>query len=282
MGKKKRPKKRKPAAPAFPIKYWSHSSLMSFLRNPLAWYKRYVLCIYDIPRSPASLVGIAGHVALEHFYGGFAKDQAIEMGLLYLRAVPDFEINFGIAKTKKAKKAKRESMEREYLQAIGFYLARPPRHRVLGIEVKAVAEVPGLPLPVKSVSDLVVESKGNPGCIDIVDHKFVESFSNAGDKASYLLQAVFNYYTIGKLYGREVKRFIVIECKKGKNKNGKSQLRRFSCEYDQMEETFELFQRLVTDATLELQEKRRFLPNPSDMFEGQHSFDVYRLRLLED
>jgi hypothetical protein len=33
----------------FPIRHWSHSSLMSFLRNPLAWYKRYVEEIYDMP-----------------------------------------------------------------------------------------------------------------------------------------------------------------------------------------------------------------------------------------
>ena len=35
-----------------PIKHWSHSSLMSFLRNPLAWYKRYVEEVYDTPSSP--------------------------------------------------------------------------------------------------------------------------------------------------------------------------------------------------------------------------------------
>lgn len=267
---------------SYPIAYWSHSSLMAFLRNPLVWYKRYVKKIYDTPRTPASVVGIAGHVALEHFYGGFSKEQATEAGLSCLRAVPDFELNFGAAKTRAAKKAKRLAMEREYLQAIGFYLAKAPRHLVLGIEVKAVAEIDGLVLPVKAVSDLVVESKGNPGCVDIVDHKFVASFSNTGDKAAYQLQAVFNYYTVQHLYGRAVKRFIVIECKKGKNKDEKNQLRRYTFDYERMEETFSLFSRLLSDATAELLEKRRYLPNPSDIFEGEHSFDLYRLRLLEE
>lgn len=255
---------------------------MGFLRNPLAWYKRYVKKIYDTPRTPAAIVGVAGHIALEHFYGGCTKEQAIEAGLSYLQRVPDFELQFGVAKTKSAQKEKRLSMEREYLQAIGFYLARPPRHKVLGIEVKGVAKVPGLPLPVKAVSDLVVESKGNPGAVDIVDHKFVDSFSKSKDKAAYQLQAVFNYYTVGELYGRPVKRFIILECKKGKNKNGKSQLRRHVFLYEDMTETFELFERLIQDATLELKSKRRYLPNPSDMFEGEHSFDLYRLRLLEE
>src|SRR3989344_9542918 len=90
-----------------PIKHWSHSSLMAFLRNPLAWYKRYVEEIYDTPRTPASIVGSAGHVALEHFYSGAVKEIAIKLGLKYMREVGDFEIDFGRAKSKVARRAKR-------------------------------------------------------------------------------------------------------------------------------------------------------------------------------
>lgn len=265
-----------------PISYWSHSSLLAFLRNPLAWYKRYVMKIYDTPRSPASLVGSAGHAALEHYYSGFDKEQAIGMGLAYLRAIPDFEINFGTAKTLVAKKAKRKAMEREYLQAISFYLARPPRHRVVGVEVKGMAKVPGLPLPIKAVSDLVVESRSHKGALDIVDHKFVDSFSKDGSgKALFMLQAIFNYYTVQELYGREVAKFIVYECKKRKNADGRAQLRRYVIDYKEAGESFALFHRLLTDATAEITRTRTFLPNPSDMFEGEDSFEVYKLRLTE-
>ncbi len=124
-----------------PIVHWSHSSLMSFLANPLAWYKRYVEHIYDNPSSPAGIVGRAGHVALQHFYGGIDKDDAISLGLEYLQNVPDFEVNFGKAKTKASKKKKRKTMEQEYNRAINFYLKRPPRHKVLGIEVSAKVKV---------------------------------------------------------------------------------------------------------------------------------------------
>src|SRR3990167_4895894 len=120
---------------ALPITHWSYSSLMSYLRNPLAWYKRYVEHVYDTPSSPAGIIGRAGHVALQHFYSGIAKEGAIDLGLEYLRSVPDFEINFGIARSRGARKKKRQAMEKEYLQAISFYLARPPRYKVLGIEV---------------------------------------------------------------------------------------------------------------------------------------------------
>lgn len=256
---------------------------MSYLRNPLAWYKRYVEHVYDVPSSPSSIVGRAGHVALQHFYGGMDKPAAIELGADYLRAVPDFEIEFGKAVSLRARKAKRAQILAEYFQAINYYLARPPRYKVLGVEVSSVARVPGIPLPIKAISDLVVESKGHRGAVDIVDHKFVESFSPLKeDKPLFVLQAIFNYYTVRDLYKKPVKRFILQECKKRKNKNGKSQMRRYVLEYDQCKEDFELFHRLMVDASEEIRTRRVFLPNPSDLFEGKNSFEVYRFGLQSD
>src|SRR3989344_4328733 len=265
-----------------PIKHWSHSSLMAFLRNPLAWYKRYVEEVYDTPSSPSSLVGRAGHVALQHFYGGIGKDGAIALGLEYLRNVPDFEVNFGKARTRAAKKKKRAAIERDYLQAISFYLARPPKYDVLGIEVKGMVEVEGLPLPLKAVSDLVVRSKVDKKAIDIVDHKFVDSFSTLkNDKPLFLIQAIFNYYTVRELFKKPVKRFILHECKKRKNADGSAQMRRYVIDFDTCKPEFELFHRLITDATAEISRPRVYLPNPSDMFEGDNSFNIYRLNLGE-
>ena len=212
----------------YPITHWSYSSLMSYLRNPLAWHKRYVERIYDTPSSPSSIIGRAGHVALQHFYGGLGKEAGVALGLEYLRKIPDFEINFGKAESKAARKKKRAAIEQEYLQAISFYLARPPRYKVLGVEVAAVAKVEGLPIPVKAISDLVVESKGGPGAVDIVDHKFVDHFSSLGaDKPLFVLQAIFNYYTVLEGFGKPVRRFIIQECKKKKNRDGGSQMRRY-------------------------------------------------------
>lgn len=267
----------------YPIAHWSYSSLMSFLRNPLAWHKRYVEKVYDTPAGPASFIGRAGHTALEHFYSGMEKNASIDLGLEYLKRVSDFEIDFGRAVTNRAKKAKRLGMEREYLQAISFYLARPPRYKVLGVEVSATAEVKGLPLPIKAISDLVVESKLDKNAVDIVDHKFVDSFSALGrDKPLFILQAIFNFYTVQAEYGKPVLRFILQECKKKKNRDGKSQMRRHVITYAEYEEEFAVFHRLLTEATEEIGRKRAYLPNPSDMFEGANSFDIYRLGLSGD
>ncbi|MEK7133731.1 MAG: PD-(D/E)XK nuclease family protein [Patescibacteria group bacterium] len=266
-----------------PIKHWSHSSLMAFLRNPLAWYKRYVEKVYDAPVNPSSVVGRAGHVALQHFYGGIAKQGAIELGLEYMRSVGDFEINFGKAKSRLAKKKKRASMEQEYLRAISYYLRRPPRHKVIGVEVMGIAEVKGLALPIKAISDLVVESRIDAGALDVVDHKFVDSFSSdRARKTLFVMQAIFNYYTVREKYERPVRRFIVQECKKRKNADGSSQMRKYVIDFEDHAEEFSVFHRLINDATAEISRRRVYLPNPSDMFEGENSFDIYRLGLVDE
>ncbi|MFM2330755.1 MAG: nuclease superfamily [Candidatus Parcubacteria bacterium] len=255
---------------------------MAFLRNPLAWYKRYVEEIFDTPSNPASVIGRAGHKALEHFYSGAPKDVAISLGLEYLRKVPDFEIAFGKATSQRAKKAKRVAMEADYLRAIGYYLERAPKHKVLGVEVSGVVAIEGLPLPIKAISDLVVESKVEEGAVDIVDHKFVASFSKGPDKPLFIIQAIFNYYTVRELFGKPVRRFIVYECKKTKNADGSPQMRRYLIDYRAHAEDFKLFHRLLRDATREIARERSYLPNPSDMFEGEDSFNIYRLELVEE
>ncbi|MDO8575871.1 MAG: PD-(D/E)XK nuclease family protein [bacterium] len=283
MKKPMRKKQQKAQKQALPIAHWSHSSLMAFLRNPLAWYKRYVENIRDTPSNPSAIIGRAAHTALQHYYGGIAKEGAIELGLEYLRGVSDFEINFGKAKSRRAQREKRMHMERDYLQAISFYLARAPKHKVLGVEVVALANVEGLPLPIKAVSDLVVESRVEPGAVDIVDHKFVDTFSKGrGQKTLFVMQAIFNYYTVKQKYGKEVRRFIVQECKKRKNADGSSQMRRYIIDFSTVSGEFDVFHRLVNDATTEITRKRLYLPNPSDMFEGENSFDIYRLGLVDE
>lgn len=264
----------------YPIQHWSHSSLMAFLRNPLAWHKRYVEKVYDVPSTPSSVIGRAAHMALQHFYGGLGVEAAIDLGFEYLKNVPDFEINFGKARSRAARKEKRKQMEREYSQAIGFYVAKPPRHKVVAIEEVGYAMLEGLPLPIKAISDLVVESRIEKGALDIVDHKFVDSWSGMkAGKTLFVMQSLFNYYTVSQKFGKPVKRFIVYECKKSRNANGAPQLRRYVINFEECEQDREVFHRLLSDATEEIANRKKFLPNPSDMFEGENSFDIYRLGL---
>ena len=119
--------------------------------------------------------------------------------------------------------------------------------------------------------------------MDIVDHKFVAAFSKGGaTKTLFVMQAIFNYYTVKELFGKPVRKFIIYECKKTKNSDGKKQLRRYEIDFQKCEEDFAVFHRLINDATAEISRQRLYLPNPSDMFEGENSFDIYRLGLLDD
>ena len=150
-------------------------------------------------------------------------------------------------------------------------------------EPMATVEVEGLPLPIKAVSDLVVESKVQKGAVDIVDHKFVASFSKGGAaKSLFVVQAIFNYYTVRVMFDKPVRRFIVYECKKTKNADGSPQMRRYVIDYRAHKEDFKVFHRLINDATEEIWRRRVYLPNPSDMFEGDNSFDIYRLGLVDE
>jgi hypothetical protein len=267
----------------YPIKHWSYSSLISYLRNPLAWHKRYVEEVYDLPQTPASAVGQAAHVALQHFYGGVPQEESVLKGLKFLKSIPDFEINFGKSITRAAKKKKRLQMEQEYHQAISFYLIKPPKHKVLGVEMKAQAQIPGIAIPVKAVSDLVVVSSIDKEAVDIIDHKFVSSYGPSEiDNPLFVVQALFNYYTVLYEFKRPVKRFIVYECKKSKNKDGKSQLRKHVIDFQKHKKEFELFYQLLKDATEDLRTRKVFLPNPTDMFDGKNSLDIYRWGLIEN
>jgi hypothetical protein len=143
--------------------------------------------------------------------------------------------------------------------------------------------VKGLPLPIKAISDLVVESRVEKGAVDIVDHKFVASFSKGGaHKTLFVIQAIFNYYTVRELFGKPVRRFLVYECKKTRNADGSRQMRRYEIDFREREADFAVFHRLINDATAEISRPRIYLPNPSDMFEGDNSFDIYRLELVSE
>lgn len=59
-------------------------------------------------------------------------------------------------------------------------------------------------------------------------------------------------------------------------------MRRHIIDFRAHEEDFAVFHRLINDATAEISRPRVYLPNPSDMFEGDNSFDIYRLGLADE
>ena len=67
------------------VEHMSPSAFMTSLSNPASFYRTYVLKIYDGLDSMTSLVGKAGHIALEKYYSdGLTQEAAIAAGLEFL------------------------------------------------------------------------------------------------------------------------------------------------------------------------------------------------------
>ena len=72
------------------------------------------------------------------------------------------------------------------------------------------------------------------------------------------------------------------ECKKSRNADGSPQLRRYVIDFRAFRQEFIVFNRLIRDATAALERMEVFLPNPSDMFEGENSLDIYRINVAPE
>jgi RecB family exonuclease len=262
------------------IDYWSYSSMGTLLRNPLAFKKKYILQIYDDISSPSSVVGKAGHKALEAYYKeGMEVADAIALGLEYINNMSDAGIDYG-------KTGSRENILKTYDQAIRFYfeeLQQP--HEILGVEQKIVAEIQRvdgekLALPAKGFMDLVTRNK--LGEIEIIDHKFVRSYSDGSvENFNHFLQAMFNYHLVKAEFGEAPARIIFNECKISKNRDNTPQIQPYTIEFEGIYGDFATFYKLFDSCTEFIsREDAIFLPNPNDIFDGQNTFDSFRLGVI--
>lgn len=261
----------------YPIDHWSYSAMMQFLRNPLGFKKRYIMKIYDQKISVSGLVGKAAHKALERFYNGASVHDATAIGLDFLNRISDSDVEWG-------KTGSREKAIKMFTQGLNFYFAEAPKYDdILGVEksITAFIEVDGqkLALPAKAVSDLIVRNKKAE--IDIIDYKFVSSHTDGEtDKASHIIQSLFNYYTVKQEFGITPKRMIFEEVKLSQSKDGSPQLQPYVIEYEQQQEYFALFHKLYDECTRELSRPDKvFLPNFDDRFDGE-TLNDYRKEIV--
>lgn len=256
------------------IDYWSPSSFSSFLSNPLAFKKRYILKVYDDLDSPSALVGKAGHKALEAYYKGAEPHEAIEEGLQYLASISPSTVDWG-------KTGSPEAVSKAYSQAIRFMFEElPDFHEVLDAEIQLTEDVKTLdgdplPLPFKGYLDLL--TRNHLGQLEIIDWKFVKSYTDGSvDSFPRFLQSMFYFHLVWSKYGEKPARMIFNELKVSKNSDNTPQLQPYTIEYDDMG-AFATFYNLVNAATSNLLLPGfKFLPNPNDMFQGQNSFEVYK------
>lgn len=249
-----------------------------FLRNPLAFKKQYIIKVYDSQKSPSSVVGSAAHKAVEAYLNGKTHEEAKSVGMDYINNLSETGINYG-------KTGSRAQIIAAYSQAVEFYFAEfKMPHRILGIEEKIVAKGTNIdgqpfPMPLKAVMDVISENE--LGEIEIIDHKFVKGYTDPNsDDFSKFIQAMFNYFTVKEKYGKAPARIIFNECKIGKNKDGSAQIRPWVFEFDSPTNFvtfFNLFNHVVANINLP---GYKFLPSPGDIFDGQNSFEVYRMGII--
>lgn len=264
------------------IPHWSKSSITSFLNNPLNFKKNYILGIFDDKSSVTAMVGKAAHKALEQYYKGMDEADAIAVGLEYLTKTTDMQIDFG-------KTGTRQAMLDTYGKAIKFYLeeAETP-YKILGVEESITTDVKRLdgellPLPLKAVSDLIIENKLDE--LIIIDHKFVYYHTDE-DELDFgkWLQAMFNYHTVKAKYGKAPARMIYNECKTSKNRDGSPQIKQYIIEFNGQGFEGELatFYSIIESATQQVNLPGfKFLPNPNDMFNGNASFELFRQGIID-
>ena len=275
-----------------PVDKMSCSSLLQLLRNPLIWKLKYVLGVYDSKIGISGMVGRAGHEALQVYYGGNkdipvpadrdeARSIAIEYGLNYLDKYDDSYISYG-------KTGTREAMLKKYIQAMNFYFAEEPDyHEVLFSEERMEGELKTtdgdfLPLPAVGKLDLVHQRKD--GGIEIIDTKFVTSFTDwETEDYTKIVQSQFYWHLLRAATNLNADRILFREIKTSENSGpnaGKPQIQDYAIPF--AHDAYRvIFYNLYKDAISFISNPNAiYLPNLSDTFDGEQAGMLYAQGLI--
>lgn len=284
-----------PKTVQMPIDKLSYSGLTQLLRNPLIFKLKQILGVYNSKVSMSAMIGRAGHEALKFYYGGNteipapadpeeARPMAIDLGLKYLDSVNDMFIKYG-------KTGSREQMLDGYINAMNIYFAEEPEYNEIAMceeRMEAVIknhEGQEFPLPAVGVPDLV--ERCADGTYDIIDTKFVKSFTNYenDDGEPYedyikIVQAKFLDYLLKATKDIQAKRVIFREIKRTKNKDGGPQVRDYVIPLDHKPYDI-IFINLYSDVVKFISNPDSiYLPNLTDQFDGEQAGLLYAQGLL--
>lgn len=264
-----------------PIDRLSYSSFMQLLRNPLIFKMKYILNIYDNPSGVSAMIGKACHAALEYRYTDRQQpiDEVIKVGMDYLVETSDAYIDYG-------KTGSREQMLKDYHKTMQFYFAEEPNyHKIISVEEKWESEVKtidgdSLSLPMTGKADLVHQYTDNPEDVEIIDTKFTTKFTDfESEDYVKIIQSMFMYHLLLATKGIKAKRMVFRELKRSKNEDGSPQMRDWVVPFDHMP-YFVIFYNLYKDVVKYLTNDPIFLPNLSDLFDGEQAGLLYSQGLI--
>lgn len=274
-----------------PIDRLHYSMMTQLLRNPLIFKMKYVFNVYDVKIGTQGMIGRAGHAALKAYYGGDAdhiligeleerQAQAIELGHAYI-AENAHLVDFG-------KTGSHESLIKGYSQAMQFYFSEEPQyHEIVICEEKIEAQMKTLegqqfPMPAAGIPDLVHKREDDK--FEIVDTKFVKSFTDP-ESEDYIkiIQSQFLFFLLLASRGIKAERMVFREIKTTENKGenaGKSQIQDYVIPYDHTQYHF-FFYNIFNDVVSFLRNPNAiFLPNLSDVFDGEQAGLLYAQGLI--
>lgn len=264
---------------SYPVDHLSHSAIMSYLRNRLAFKKIYILKLYNFKNSPATVVGKAGHKALEIYYkNGNNADEAAQIGTAYINSVKDDDVEWG-------KIGSREKVIKTFNTAFNGYISEyDVDGEILGVEKTITSFInyngQELALPIKSVSDLIIR---NANGIDIVDHKFIATYTDGEvEDGALVSQALCNYFNVLSEFGEAPKRMIFNEYKTTKNSNGDAQLQPYIIVFKEHQDWFDIFINIYNEITKEISNPdNMYLPNFQDRFDySGETFKDYKAQII--
>ncbi len=275
-----------------PVNKLSYSAMTQLFRNPIIFKLKYILNVYDSKMGMGGMVGRAAHEALKVYYNGNpaiprpadkdkARELAIDTGMAYLNKYNDSYIDY-------KKTGSREIMLKTYAQAMQFYFAEEPEYNeIMLMEEKLEAEmhtIDGqlLPLPGVGIPDLVHKRKD--GGIEIIDTKFVKSFTDY-ETEDYIkiIQSQFLWHLLRDAKGINADRMLFREIKTSENTRenaGKPQIRDYAIPFSH-EQYRTIFYNMYKDAVRFISNPNAiYLPNLSDPFDGEQSGLLYAQGLL--
>ncbi len=279
---------------SLPVKKMHYSMLTTLLRNPLIFKLKYVLGVYDSNLSVSQLIGQAGHQALKTYYGANDKvvtspnrdeaiQQAIQDGYDFIEERGDHMIDYG-------KTGSREGLLKNYAQAMRFYFEEEPiYHKILFVEQKLEAELETIegekfPLPAVSIPDLVHQFTDNTEDVEIIDTKFVKSFTDY-ETEDYvkIIQAMFLFFTLRSAKNTKAKRVVFREIKITENTKenaGMPQIRDYVVPCDHTPYHV-IFYNLYKDAVRFISNPDAiYLPNLTDRMDGEQAGLIYAQGLI--
>lgn len=279
-----------------PVNKMTYSMLTQLLRNPLIFKLKHILGVYTGKTGMSGMIGRASHEALKVYYGAHpdistsadpaeARREAIEYGMKYLTDTADVYIRFG-------RSGSREKMLAGFSKAMRFYFEEEPEYDdILMVEEKLEGEIKTidgdlLPLPGVAIPDMVDKKKD--GTIEIIDTKFVKSFTRYENEDGEphedyikIVQAQFLWHLLRASKDLTATKVIFREVKMTENKEaGDPQIRDYiiPCDHQPYRD---IFYNLYKDVVKFISNPEAiYLPNLSDPFDGEQAGLLYAQGLL--